>query len=281
MTLSDTRTDRHLTAPLRPQPSPDTGLPQLPGPPFQRAVPNTPMGQNGCFCRLLPRSTRAFPVSQAGRRPSLHFRGLLRLHSRYGPLDCSTAHGGLCHEASVQPVARLNRSSATRSYRQLPGWILPPLVNRAVGAHCETRASPPGGLVALGATAAAVLSIIVCAIGKNEAPVVPARHCTISPVVGFLSATTCQSACKRNPSLAPHPDRDSHYGASSSQRIHRFAARHPSGSRVPELGPLGSVRGRTVMFVPTAIFQGHCLGDNDDDRRRSGLALAAVAVWLT
>jgi hypothetical protein len=142
MTLSDTRTDRHLTAPLRPQPSPDTGLPQLPGPPFQRAVPNTPMGQNGCFCRLLPRSTRAFPVSQAGRRPSLHFRGLLRLHSRYGLLDCSTAHGGLCHEASVQPVARLNRSSATRSYRQLPGWILPPLVNRAVGAHCESRATP-------------------------------------------------------------------------------------------------------------------------------------------
>ena len=135
MTLSDTRTDRHLTASLRPQPSPDTGLPQLPGPPFQRAVPNTPMGQNGCFCRLLPRSTRAFPVSQAGRRPSLHFRGLLRLHSRYGLLDCSTAHGGLCHEASIQPVTRLNRSSATRSYRQLPGWILPPLVNRAVGAH--------------------------------------------------------------------------------------------------------------------------------------------------
>ena len=41
----------------------------------------------------------------------------------------------LCHEASIQPVTRLNRSSATRSYRQLPGWILPPLVNRAVGAH--------------------------------------------------------------------------------------------------------------------------------------------------
>src|SRR5271165_3860896 len=30
-------------------------------------------------------------------------------------------------------------SSATRSYRQLPGWILPPLVNRAVGAHIESR----------------------------------------------------------------------------------------------------------------------------------------------
>ena len=43
--------------------------------------------------------------------------------------------GGLCHEASARPVTRSSRSSATRAYRQLPGWILPPLVNRAVGAH--------------------------------------------------------------------------------------------------------------------------------------------------
>jgi hypothetical protein len=57
----------------------------------------------------------AFPVSQAGRHPHLHFRGLLRLHARYGPLDGSTAHGGLCHEASTRPVARPGRSSATRS----------------------------------------------------------------------------------------------------------------------------------------------------------------------
>ena len=57
----------------------------------------------------------AFPVSQAGRHPHLHFRGLLRLHARYGPLDCSTAQGGLCHEASTRPVTRPGRSSATRS----------------------------------------------------------------------------------------------------------------------------------------------------------------------
>ena len=57
----------------------------------------------------------AFPVLQAGRHPHLYFRGLLRLHSRYGPSDCSTAQGGLCHEASIQSVARPNRSSATRA----------------------------------------------------------------------------------------------------------------------------------------------------------------------
>jgi hypothetical protein len=41
-------------------------------------------------------------------------RGLLRLHSRYGPSDCSTAQGGLCHEASTRTVAHPRRSSATR-----------------------------------------------------------------------------------------------------------------------------------------------------------------------
>ena len=44
-------------------------------------------------------------------------------------------NGGLCHAASTCPVTQTGRASATRSYRQLPGWILPPLVNRAVGAH--------------------------------------------------------------------------------------------------------------------------------------------------
>src|SRR4051812_42022660 len=57
----------------------------------------------------------AFPVSQPGRRPRLHFRGLLRLHSRYGPPDRSAARGGLRHEASTRPVAQASRSSATRS----------------------------------------------------------------------------------------------------------------------------------------------------------------------
>jgi hypothetical protein len=80
-------------------------------------------------------SRAAFPVTAAGRHPHLRFRDLLRLHSRYGPLDCSTAQGGLCHEASVQPVTRLNRSSAIRPNRHLSERILPPLVIRAVGAH--------------------------------------------------------------------------------------------------------------------------------------------------
>src|SRR5215213_9972839 len=58
-------------------------------------------------------------------------------------------NGGLCHAASTCPVTQTGRASATRSYRQLPGWILPPLVNRAVGAHWDIevlhRADQPLG----------------------------------------------------------------------------------------------------------------------------------------
>ena len=82
-------------------------------------------------------SRAAFPLSQEGRHPRLHFRGLLRLHSNYGPLDRSTAQGGLCHRASIHPVTRTNRLPATRSNRQLSGWFLPPLAIRAFWAHCD------------------------------------------------------------------------------------------------------------------------------------------------
>ena len=85
-------------------------------------------------------SHAAFPGSQAGRHPRLHFRGLLRLHSNYGPLDRSTAQGGLCHRASIHPVTRTNRLPATRSNRQLSGWVLPPLVIRAFWAHHDIGA---------------------------------------------------------------------------------------------------------------------------------------------
>jgi hypothetical protein len=66
----------------------------------------------------------AFPVLQAGRHPHLYFRGLLRLYSRYGPSDRSTAQGGLCHEASIQSVTRPNRSSATRAIDNSLGGTL-------------------------------------------------------------------------------------------------------------------------------------------------------------
>ena len=109
-------------ATLRPLPSCQTGLPRLPEPPFQRAVPTTPADRMGAGVDCFPIHA-AFPVIQAGRHPHHHFRGLLRLHSRYGPSDRSTAQGGLCHEASARPVTRPSRSSATGSIDNSPGEI--------------------------------------------------------------------------------------------------------------------------------------------------------------
>src|SRR5208283_4039943 len=64
---------------------------------------------------LIQRAVLTTPAKTAGRRSHLDFRGLLKLHSRYGPLACSAAQGGLCHEASIPPVAQENRPSATRA----------------------------------------------------------------------------------------------------------------------------------------------------------------------
>ncbi len=87
--------------------------PTLPVMPCRRAVPTTPADRTAARVgRFAVRA--AFPVLCAGRHPPLHFRGVLRVHSRYGPPARSTAQGGLCREAPIRPVAQPNRSPATR-----------------------------------------------------------------------------------------------------------------------------------------------------------------------
>src|SRR5215469_14291095 len=105
---SPSRPSRLATSRLLP--SPTTGLTRLPASPFQRAVPITPADRTGAHVDYFPVHT-AFPAFRPGRHPHYGFRGLLRLHSRYGLLNRSTARSGLCHEASARP----SRSSATRS----------------------------------------------------------------------------------------------------------------------------------------------------------------------
>ena len=136
MTLSDSRLDRRLETTLRPQPSPETGLPRLPGSPFRRAVPTTPADRTGARVDFFP-ARAAFPKWQEGRHPHCPFRGLLRLHACYGPPDRSAAQGDLCHEASARPVTRTKPLVSYRTDRQLSVWIPPPLVFRAFGAHCQ------------------------------------------------------------------------------------------------------------------------------------------------
>jgi hypothetical protein len=123
MTLSDSRPSRRLEATLRPLPSPRTGLPRLPEPPSRRAVPTTPADRTGARVDCFP-AHAAFPKWQEGRHPHCHFRGLLRLHSRYGPSDCSAAQGDLCREAPAQPVTQPSRSPASGSIDNYPGGTL-------------------------------------------------------------------------------------------------------------------------------------------------------------
>ena len=122
MTLSDSRPCHRLAATLRPLPSHQTGLPRLLGSPFRRAVPTTPADRAGAHVDCFP-AHAAFPKWQEGRHPHCHFRGLLRLHSRYGPPDRSAAQGNLCHEAPALAVARTSRSSATGSIDNSPCGI--------------------------------------------------------------------------------------------------------------------------------------------------------------
>jgi len=89
----------------------------------------------GAFVDYFP-IRAAFPVLQAGRHPHLYFRGLLRLYSRYGPQDCSTAPRRPLSRG-FDPASRPAKPLVSYQVnRQLSGWYLPPLVIRAIGAHC-------------------------------------------------------------------------------------------------------------------------------------------------
>src|SRR5205807_10561996 len=83
----------------------------------------------------------AFPKWQEGRHPHCHFRGLLRLHSRYGPPDRSAAQRRPLSRGSNPCGYPAEPLVSYRINRQLSGWNPPPLVIRAFGAHCQYETS--------------------------------------------------------------------------------------------------------------------------------------------
>jgi hypothetical protein len=137
MTPSDTRRSRCPRGNVEAATLAATGLPRCPDHLPDVLCPLPRRIKTGACIGCFPAHT-AFPVSLAGRHPRLHFRGLLRLHSRYGPSGCSTAQGGFCHEAS----ARLLHPTA----RQLPElpitlWMVPSSTGdpRLFEAHSDIR----------------------------------------------------------------------------------------------------------------------------------------------
>src|SRR6202451_4032922 len=135
MTPSDSRRGRRLRD-VEAATLAVTGLPRLPDPPFRRAVPTTPADRTGARVDCFPAHT-AFPKWQEGRHPHCHFRGLLRLYSRYGPPACSTALKRALYRGSTPAGYPAEPLVSYQINRQLSGWNLPPLVIRAFGAHCQ------------------------------------------------------------------------------------------------------------------------------------------------
>jgi len=125
-------------------------------PPITRSTMRTcrahyPGGSKRVHVSIASPSHAAFPDLWAGRHPHCPFRGLLRLHSRYGPHARSTAQGGLCHGASTRPVTRPRRPSATSSIdNSLGGTLLhrcfaPSGRTRETGSrHCPNLAATVG-----------------------------------------------------------------------------------------------------------------------------------------
>jgi len=98
---------------------------------------------DGCCIGALPRPVLPRPhwPSRNERPVGIHifsFEACSSYHSRYGLQSCSPTLRGLCHEAPIRPVTQPNRSSATKAYRQLLGWVLPPLVICAIEAHVRS-----------------------------------------------------------------------------------------------------------------------------------------------
>ena len=137
-TLSDSRRHRCPEAPLRPLPSCQSGSPPITRTTFPACCAQYPGGPDGCVCRFLPR-----------------LRGLPRYHG--GSASTSVLSRPARASLALRPAGLLNRPRrplsrgsdpascpakplvSYRSYRQLSGWIPPPLVVRAFGAHTITH----------------------------------------------------------------------------------------------------------------------------------------------
>jgi hypothetical protein len=117
---------------------PAAGLPQLLEPPSPHAVLTTPVDRIRGRRFNLP-ARPGLPQTNGGSASTkIAFRGLLKLHSRYGLRSCSPTIRGLCHEAPARWFPSQTARQLLRHYRHLLRGDLPPLVIRATGAHVRS-----------------------------------------------------------------------------------------------------------------------------------------------
>ena len=100
----------------------------------------TPVDRAGALVGYFP-ARAAFPVSKAARRPRLRFRGLLKLHSCYGLQGCSPTLQWTLSQGCDPASYPTGPPVSYHVYRQLHGWVLPPMANCADKAHLEIPAA--------------------------------------------------------------------------------------------------------------------------------------------
>src|SRR6266849_2770790 len=124
MTLSDFRTGHPPIENVGGATSTSAGYPPMTQTTFLTCRAHYPAGSNRCVSVSFP-VRAAFPNYLVGRHPRRHFRGLLKLHSRYGLQDCSPAYGGLLSRGS-SPASYPTKPLG--SYHVLPTstWVNPP-----------------------------------------------------------------------------------------------------------------------------------------------------------
>ena len=154
MTLSDFRTGHPPIENVGGATSTSAGYPPMTQTTFLTCRAHYPGGSYRCVSVSF--SVRAaFPNYLVGRHPRRHFRGLLKLHSRYGLQDCSPAYGGLLSRGS-SPASYPTKPLG--SYHVLPTstWVNPPFTGdlRRWGAQvveewpirtqsCQPHRNPP------------------------------------------------------------------------------------------------------------------------------------------
>src|ERR1019366_6606761 len=118
------------------------GAPPITRTTFPTCRAHYPGGSNGCTCRLLPRSC-SLPQMAGGSASALSLSGPAQASHTLRPIG------------SLSRLKRpLSRGFSPSGYpakplvscqinRQLSGWILPPQVIRAFGAHCHNRTHAP------------------------------------------------------------------------------------------------------------------------------------------
>jgi len=124
MTLSDFRTGHPPVEHVAGATSTSAGYPPMTQTTFLTCRAHYPGGSYRCVSVSFP-VRAAFPNYLVGRHPRRHFRGLLKLHSRYGLQDCSPAYGGLLSRG-FSPASYPTKPLG--SYHVLPTstWVNPP-----------------------------------------------------------------------------------------------------------------------------------------------------------